>query len=117
MPLVGQSVHLGQQLPGPADRLLLEIVAERPVAQHLEHRVVVGVVADLLQVVVLARHAQALLRIGRPADTGRGVLPRKMSLNWFMPALVNISVGSFFTTIGADGTITWSFAAKKSRKA
>ena len=72
--------------------------------------------ADLLQVVVLARHAQALLRIGGPG-IGTGNIPRKMSLNWFIPALVNINVGSFFTTIGADGTITWSFPAKKSRKA
>src|SRR5258706_7588303 len=28
--------------------------------------------------------------------------PRKISLNWFMPALVNMSVGSFFITIGAE---------------
>ncbi len=34
-----------------------------------------------------------------------------------MPALVNISVGSFFTTIGADGTIAWPLRSKKSRKA
>jgi len=26
-------------------------------------------------------------------------------LNWFMPALVKSSVGSFFITIGAEGTI------------
>ena len=60
-----QVVDVVQQLPGPCDRLLLEVVAVGPVAQHLEHRMVVGVVADLLQVVVLARHAQALLRVGR----------------------------------------------------
>ena len=42
-------------------------------------------------------------------------LPRKMSLNWFIPALVNISVGSFFTTIGAEGTIMCPLDAKKSR--
>lgn len=34
-----------------------------------------------------------------------------------MPALVNISVGSFFTTIGADGKMTCPFEWKKSRKA
>ena len=33
------------------------------------------------------------------------LFPRNMSLNWFIPALVNISVGSFLITIGADGTI------------
>ena len=36
-------------------------------------------------------------------------------MNWFMPALVNIRVGSFLTTIGADGTTVWPFDAKKSR--
>ena len=60
-----QFVDAAQQLPRPLDRLLLEVVAVRPVAQHLEHRVVIGVVAHLFEVVVLARHAQALLGIGR----------------------------------------------------
>ena len=32
-----------------------------------------------------------------------------------MPALVNIRVGSFFTTIGAEGTISCPFDLKKSR--
>src|SRR5207249_5019346 len=52
----------GQQLPGEGDRLLLEIVAEREVAEHLEEGVVARRAADLLQVVVLARHSLALLR-------------------------------------------------------
>ena len=33
-----------------------------------------------------------------------------------MPALVNISVGSSLTTIGADGTMVWPFFSKKSLK-
>jgi hypothetical protein len=33
-----------------------------------------------------------------------------------MPAFVNKSVGSFFTTIGADGTIWCPLLLKKSRK-
>ncbi|CCZ49491.1 putative uncharacterized protein [Bacteroides sp. CAG:661] len=53
--------HVHQVFPGPGNGFLLEVVAERPVAQHLEHGVVVGVVADLLQVVVLAADAKALL--------------------------------------------------------
>ena len=57
-------VYLGEQLPRPLDSLLLEVVAIRPVAEHLEHGVVVGVVAYLLQVVVLTRHTQTLLSIG-----------------------------------------------------
>ena len=42
--------------------------------------------------------------------------PRMMSLNWFIPALVNMSVGSSLITIGADGTILWPLEAKKSLK-
>ena len=41
---------LGQELPGPVDRLALEIVAEAEVAQHLEERVVVGGAADVVDV-------------------------------------------------------------------
>jgi hypothetical protein len=33
-----------------------------------------------------------------------------------MPALVNMSVGSFFTTMGAEGMMVWPLEAKKSRK-
>ena len=33
-----------------------------------------------------------------------------------MPALVNIRVGSFFTTIGADGTMRCSLFLKNSKK-
>ena len=40
------AVDLGQQLPRPVDGLGLEVVAEAPVAEHLEHRVVVGIVSD-----------------------------------------------------------------------
>ena len=53
----------GKELPRPIDDFFLEIVAERPIAQHLKHRVVVGVVSYFFEVVVLARHAETLLRI------------------------------------------------------
>lgn len=59
--------------PGPIDSLLLEIVAERPVAEHLEHRVVVGVHANLFEVVVLATDTQTLLAVGNPAGFGHGI--------------------------------------------
>ena len=62
--LLRQMVDLREKLPSPCYGLLLEVVAERPVAEHLEHRVVVGVVSHLLQIVVFARYAQTLLRIG-----------------------------------------------------
>jgi len=55
---------LGEQLPAPGDRLLLEVVAEGPVAEHLEHRVVVGIPADVFEVVVFAAGADALLGVG-----------------------------------------------------
>ena len=54
-------IHVDQQVPCPIDRLVLEVVTKRPVTQHLKHGVMIGVVAHLFQVVVLAAHAQALL--------------------------------------------------------
>jgi hypothetical protein len=47
-----------------ADGFLLEVVAEGPVAEHLEERVVIGVEADVVEVVVLAAGADALLGVG-----------------------------------------------------
>ena len=47
------------------DRLALEVVAEAPVAEHLEERVVAGRAADLLEVVVLAGDPQAALVVDR----------------------------------------------------
>ena len=72
-PLGRQFVDLGQQLPRPFDRLPLEVIAVGPVAQHLEHGVVVGVVPHLFQIVVLARYAQAFLCVGRPRIFARSV--------------------------------------------
>ncbi len=61
----GQLPDLGQQLPGPGDRLFFEVVAERPVAQHFEEGVMARGIADRIQVVVLAAGAQAALHVGR----------------------------------------------------
>ena len=63
--LLGKLPDLGQQLPRPGDGLLLEVVAEGPVAQHLEERVVAGGIPHRIQVVVLAAGPQAALDIGR----------------------------------------------------
>ena len=52
------------ELPSPFNGFFLEVVAEGPVAEHLEEGVVVGVVADVFEVVVLAAGADALLRVG-----------------------------------------------------
>ena len=62
--LGGDAPDLGQEVPTPGERLLLEVIAEGPVAQHLEKGVVVGVVADVLEVVVFAAGADAFLGVG-----------------------------------------------------
>ena len=79
--------HLGEVLPGVGDGFFLEVVAKRPVAEHLEHGVVVGVVAHFLEVVVLTRHAQAFLRVGG-AFPFRGLVAQEDVLE-----LVHASVG------------------------
>src|SRR5262249_48305265 len=71
--VLGQLPHRGEQLPRPHDGVALPVVAERPVAEHLEEGVVIGVAPDLLQVVVLAADAQHLLAVGGPSvGTGLG---------------------------------------------
>ena len=65
---------LGDELPGEANRVALEVVAEREVAEHLEERVVPRGVADLLEIVVLAAGAHALLRRRRATLAVRRIL-------------------------------------------
>ena len=65
-PVFRQLPDAGQQFPGVGDGVLLEIVAETEVAQHLEEGVVARGVADLVEVVVLAAGAHAALRTDRP---------------------------------------------------
>ena len=48
----------------------LKVVGERPVAQHLEERVMIDVLADVVQVVVLAAGANTLLRVARALPSG-----------------------------------------------
>ena len=62
--LFRQLPDLGQQLPGPANGFFLEIVTERPVAQHLEEGVVARGVTHRIQIVVFATRTQAALHIG-----------------------------------------------------
>ena len=57
----------GQEFPAPFDRLVLEIIAEGPVAEHLEEGAVTGV-ADLVDIA----GADAFLHVAEPA--ARGVL-------------------------------------------
>jgi len=72
-------VDSGQQLVGKADSVGLEVVSEREIAQHLEEGVVARGATDVLQIVVLAAGAHALLRgggpqIGQAGLTGEDVL-------------------------------------------
>ncbi len=55
--------HFGEEFPAEGDGFALEIVAERPVAEHLEHGVVVGVVAYFFKVVVFAADAETFLGV------------------------------------------------------
>ena len=56
---------LGEELPRELDRVGLEVVAEREVAEHLEERVMPRRATDVLEIVVLAARADALLAGGR----------------------------------------------------
>ena len=70
-----QQELLGDELPGPPARVLLEVVPEGEVAEHLEEGQVAGRPADVLQV----DGAEALLHRGRPAVGGR-LLPEEVGL-------------------------------------
>jgi hypothetical protein len=54
----------GHEIPGEADRVFLEVIAEGEVAQHLEEGVMAGGVADVFEVVVFAAGAYAALAGG-----------------------------------------------------
>ena len=55
--------YIDDVFPGKINGFLFEIIAERPVAKHLEHRVVVRIVPHFLQVIVLAADAQTFLAV------------------------------------------------------
>ena len=61
-----EPLRAGHELPGEGDGVLLEVVAEGKVAEHLEEGVVPVGVAHLLEVVVLPAGPHALLGGGRP---------------------------------------------------
>ena len=80
-------VNLGKQFPGPVNGFGLEVIAEAPVAEHLEHRMVIGIVSYFLEVIVFAAHAEALLTVGGTAHL-RHRIPQEDVLE-----LVHTSVG------------------------
>ena len=57
-------VWLVEKVPRPRNRLVLKVVAKRPIPEHLEKRVVVRIQPDIIEVVVLAAGANAFLRVG-----------------------------------------------------
>ena len=84
--LDGDLQVLGDELPGEADRVALEVVAEREVAEHLEEGVMPGGVPHLLEVVVLAAGANAFLRCRRPViAVGRRFLTKEDLLELHHP--------------------------------
>ena len=70
-PIVRDAEVARQEVPGPVDRLALEVVAEAPVAEHLEERVVARRPPDLLEVVVLAGDPQDALVVDGPRVRAR----------------------------------------------
>ncbi len=70
----------GQELPGPVDRLALEVVAEAEIAEHLEERLVERRHADVLDV----PRAQALLA-GRRAGEARVAQAHELALELVHP--------------------------------
>ena len=78
-PVLGEAEFLGDEAPGELDRDILEIIAEREIAEHLEESVMARGVADILEVVVLAAGAHAFLRrggaiVGTLLEAGEDVL-------------------------------------------
>ena len=64
-PLCGKFPAINDQLPRPLDRFLFEIIAEAPVAEHFEKRVVVRVQPDIFEIVMLSTGANAFLSVGQ----------------------------------------------------
>ena len=76
---VGVQTHplgAGQEFPRPVDSLVLEVIAEREVAQHLKIGAVAGSVADVLNIA----GTDALLAGGDPV-TGRLLLAGEVGLH------------------------------------
>ncbi len=63
-PLCWEFPAINHQFPSPLDRFLFEIIAETPVAQHLEKCVVVSVEPDIFEIIMFASGANAFLRVG-----------------------------------------------------
>ena len=73
-PLRVETKLLREALPRHGDRFHFEVIAEGPVAQHLEEGVVVDVLPDIVQIVMLPAGADAFLGVGGAGQGGHGVV-------------------------------------------
>lgn len=72
-----RSTNLREKLPGPSDGILLEVVPKGPVPEHLEEGMVVGVLAHVVEVVVLPAGADALLGVAGAAQAAERRVRRR----------------------------------------
>ena len=59
--LARQPPNIGEQFPSPSDSLFLVIVSKGPIPQHFEERVMRVVSTDIVEIIMLASYAHALL--------------------------------------------------------
>ena len=66
-PLFGQihTVWAGQKLPCVGNRIALKVITKRKITQHLKKRMMPCGIADIVQIVMFAASADALLATGR----------------------------------------------------
>ena len=108
---------LGDELPREANRVALEVVAEREVAEHLEERVCRAVWPTCSRSLCLPPARTHFCDVvARRFPSGGSSMPRKTFLNCTMPALVNSSVGSSPGTSDELGRTAWPLRAKYWRK-
>ncbi len=86
--------NIHKQFPAPFDGFFFEVVSERPVAEHLEEGVVVGVETDVLQVVVLASGSDAFLGVCGPGVWGF-LVPEKIRDELVHPGVGEEKIGRF----------------------
>ena len=105
-------VHFGEKLPGPVYGFYLEVVTKAPVAEHLEHGVMVGIVADLFQVVVFSAHSQALLTVCRPVERG-GLVAQEDVFELVHPGICEHEGGIVLHHHGSGGHYSVPFGSKE----
>src|SRR5947209_11645409 len=70
----------GDELPCKPDRVALEVVSKREIAEHLEEGMMPRGVPDLLEIIVLSARAHALLTRRRAPSAGRQLLAEEHAL-------------------------------------